>query len=75
MSAAIDNTAAKTELGMFNAKARPAATVLLLLKARAASTPPTTAQANHTIGTSRTISGGKGSVWMYESTPPHHSGT
>ena len=56
MSAAIENTAAKTELGMSRAKASPAATLLLLLvKARAASTPPTTAQANHTIGTSRTI--------------------
>ena len=62
MSAAVENVAARTELGMLRAKASPAATLLLLcLQARAASTAATKAQANHTIGTSRTISGGKGS--------------
>ena len=61
MSAAIEKTAAKTELGMSRAKASPAATLLsLLVKARAASTPPTTAPTNQTIGTGRTISGGTG---------------
>ena len=61
---------------MLRAKASPAATLLwLLLKARAASRPPTTAPANHTIGTSRTISGGKGSALRYKSQGPQHSGT